>query len=144
MPTTISPTNSTNSRRTYVDILLDTHVAVWWADDSTLLASAATAAIEDESNTIWFSSASAWELSIKVRSGKLSTDVARLVDQLTRNGIRLLGVGVDDAITAGSLEWAHRDPFDRMLAAQAKRLGYQLATRDRAITSFMGQATLLA
>ena len=91
-----------------MDVLLDTNVAVWWADDPSLLHAEAVAAIADPANTVWFTSASAWELAIKVRGGKLSIDVAKLVDQLTRNGIRLLGIGIDDAIAAGSLEWAHR------------------------------------
>ena len=127
-----------------MDILLDTHVAVWWADDPSPLQADATAAIEDETNTVWFSSASAWELSIKVCAGKLTIDVSRLADQLTRNGIRLLGIGVDDAIAAGALDWTHRDPFDRMLVAQTRRLGYQMATRDEAIQRFLGVAALHA
>jgi PIN domain nuclease of toxin-antitoxin system len=127
-----------------VDILLDTHTAVWWADNPESLTSRARKAIESPSNTIWISSASAWELSIKVRSGKLSVDVSRLVDQLARNGVRMLGIGMDDAIAAGSLDWAHRDPFDRMLVAQAARLRYRLATRDHAITAFLGRAALKA
>lgn len=127
-----------------MDILLDTHVGVWWADDPTLLEDAIRAEIADETNTIWFSSASAWELSIKVRSGKLTIDVARLVDHLTRNGIRLLGIGFDDAIAAGSLDWTHRDPFDRMLVAQSMRLSYRLATRDDAIRLFLGEGSIVA
>ena len=127
-----------------MDILLDTHVAVWWADDPSILETNVTAAIEDETNTVWFSSASAWELSIKVRADKLTIDVSRLVDQLTRNGIRLLGIGVDDAIAAGALDWTHGDPFDRMLVAQTRRLGYRIATRDEAIQRFLGAAALHA
>lgn len=127
-----------------MDILLDTHVAVWWADDPELLDAELNSAVMNELNTVWFSSASAWELSIKVRSGKLTVDVARLVDQLTRNGIRLLGIGVDDAIAAGALVWEHRDPFDRMLVAQAQRLGYRMATRDAPIQRFLGDVTLPA
>lgn len=127
-----------------MDILLDTHVAVWWADDPSLLHADATGAIEDETNTVWFSSASAWELAIKVRAGNLTVDVSRLADQLTRNGVRLLGIGVDDAIAAGALDWTHRDPFDRMLVAQSQRLGYRLATRDEAIQRYLGAAALPA
>jgi PIN domain nuclease of toxin-antitoxin system len=119
-------------------------VALWWADDPTILDPAATNAIEDGANTIWFSSASAWELAIKVRTGKLTVDVDRLVDQLMRNGVRIIGIGVDDAITAGSLDWSHRDPFDRMLVTHALHLGCRLATRDEAITTFLGQAALPA
>ena len=104
----------------------------------------AVAAIADPANTVWFTSASAWELAIKVRGGKLSIDVAKLVDQLTRNGIRLLGIGIDDAIAAGSLEWAHRDPFDRMIVAQARRQGLHVITRDTAIQTFLGSTFIIA
>ncbi len=121
-----------------MELLLDTHAAIWWADDPAVLNGAAVAAIEDPANTVWFSSASAWELAIKVRSGKLQVDVSKLVDQLTRNGVRLLGIGVDDAMAAGSMDWPHRDPFDRMLVAQARRLRLSLVTRDDTIQSFMG------
>jgi PIN domain nuclease of toxin-antitoxin system len=121
-----------------VNVLLDTHAALWWAEGDPELSDSALTVINDAANTAWFSVASAWELSIKVRAGRLSLDVAKLVDQLTRNGIRLLGIGVDDAIGAGSLEWAHKDPFDRMLVAQSKRLGYQLVSRDEAIQQFLG------
>jgi PIN domain nuclease of toxin-antitoxin system len=120
-----------------VDLLLDTHAALWWAEGDPELSDSALTVINDAANTAWFSVASAWELSIKVRAGRLSLDVAKLVDQLTRNGIRLLGIGVDDAIGAGSLEWAHKDPFDRMLVAQSQRLGYQLVSRDEAIQQFL-------
>jgi PIN domain nuclease of toxin-antitoxin system len=86
-----------------VDILLDTHIAVWWADDPSLLDPDALRSIEDGSNTVWFSAASAWELAIKGRSGKLAVDVSRLVDQLTRNSVRILGIGVDAASPLGRL-----------------------------------------
>jgi PIN domain nuclease of toxin-antitoxin system len=120
-----------------VDLLLDTHTAVWWAAGDPDLSVEATVAINDPENTVWFSAASAWELSIKIRSGRLALDVSKLVDQLTRNGIRLLGIGIDDAVTAGSLGWIHKDPFDRMLVAQASRLGYRIVTRDVAIQKYL-------
>jgi PIN domain nuclease of toxin-antitoxin system len=120
-----------------VDVLLDTHAALWWAEADPELSDSALTVINDAANTAWFSVASAWELSTKVRAGRLSLDVGKLVDQLTRNGIRLLGIGVDDAIGAGSLEWAHKDPFDRMLVAQCQRLGFQLVSRDETIQQFL-------
>ena len=81
-------------------------------------------------------------MSIKVRTGKLTVDVVALVTQLSENGVRILGIGIDDAVDAGSLDWAHRDPFDRMLVAQARRLNLTLVTRDDAIRSFMPSMTL--
>lgn len=121
-----------------MDLLLDTHVALWWAEDPATLSSAASEAIARPENLVCFSSASAWELAIKVRAGKLSVDVGRLVDQLGQAGVRMLGIGISDAIVAGALEWAHRDPFDRMLVAQARTQNLRVLTRDAAIRSYLG------
>ena len=123
-----------------MELLLDTHAALWWAaggnDTNDSLAPEAADAIASRSNTVWFSVASAWELAIKVRSGRLVVDVEKLVVLLTRNGARMLGIGIDDAIAAGALNWTHKDPFDRMLVAQASRLGLTLVTRDEPIRRF--------
>jgi PIN domain nuclease of toxin-antitoxin system len=127
-----------------VNVLLDTHVAVWWSDDPSLVSAEARGVLSNPLNSVWFSSASAWELAIKIRSGKLDLDVTRLVSGLTSRGIRLLGIGVDDAITAGSLDWGHRDPFDRMLVAQARRLDLSLLSRDSAIRLFLPKMSILA
>lgn len=126
-----------------MELLLDTHVALWWADDPAFLLPAAQSAIADPTNVVWFSAASAWELAIKTRAGKLALDVGHFVALSTRNGIRLLGIGVDDAIAAGSLDWPHRDPFDRMLVAQAQRQNCVLVTRDRAIAQFDGVQSIV-
>jgi PIN domain nuclease of toxin-antitoxin system len=127
-----------------VELLLDTHTALWWADDPLQLSDAAQVAIAAPTNVVWFTAASAWELSIKVRSRKLALDVPRFVSQLTQGGIRLLGIGIDDAITAGSLDWAHRDPFDRMIVAQASRLSLTLITRDAEIRTYVGAGSIEA
>jgi PIN domain nuclease of toxin-antitoxin system len=127
-----------------MELLLDTHAALWWADDPLQLSDAAQVAIAAPTNVVWFTAASAWELSIKVRSGKLALDVPRFVSLLTQGGIRLLGIGIDDAITAGSLDWAHRDPFDRMIVAQASRLNLMLVTRDAEIQTFVDARSVLA
>ncbi len=130
-------------RRFPVDLLLDTHIAVWWADDPTRLNDACVEAITAPANTVWFSAASTWELAIKVRSGKIALDIDRLVTLLTANGASLLGIGTDHAIAAGSLDWAHRDPFDRMLVTQATLTSMRIATRDQAIVEHPPRHTLL-
>ena len=63
-----------------MDVLLDTHAALWWAEGDPELSDSALTVINDAANTAWFSVASAWELSIKVRAGRLSLDVGKLVD----------------------------------------------------------------
>ena len=127
-----------------MDLLIDSHVALWWADDPSLLSTPAMEAIADPANVVWLSAASAWELAIKVRGGKLDIDVLATVTKLSQNGVRLLGIGLDDAVAAGLLDWDHRDPFDRMLVAQAQRLGLRLATRDAAMARYLQRNALVA
>ena len=119
-----------------MDLLLDSHVLVWWAVDPSQLSAEAAAAIADPLNDVWASSASAWELAIKASQGKLTVDVRALFSRLPDRGIRLRGIGVDDGIDAATLVWTHRDPFDRMLVAQARRSNLALVTRDVAIREF--------
>jgi PIN domain nuclease of toxin-antitoxin system len=126
------------------ELLLDTHTALWWADNPSVLSPEARELLENPVTTVWFSAASAWELSIKVRSGKLIVDIGRLVSQLAGNSVHMFGISVDDAMAAGSLDWDHRDPFDRMLVVQARRAGALVVTRDEAIVSFMGNDVVIA
>ena len=125
-----------------VELLLDTHAALWWSIGELDPAGDVGTIIAEPANTIWLSIASVWELAIKVRTGKLALDVPAFVDQATDAGVTLLGIDADDAIAAGLLEWHHRDPFDRMLAAQANRLGCRLATRDAALLEFLADAAI--
>jgi PIN domain nuclease of toxin-antitoxin system len=127
-----------------LDLLLDTHACLWWASDPSLLSPGAAAAIAEPANDVWVSAASAWELAIKVRAGKLDVDVTKLFAELAQRGLGLLGIGIDDAVLAGGLPWAHRDPFDRMLAAQAQRSGYVLVTRDADLRAFLTDLVLPA
>jgi PIN domain nuclease of toxin-antitoxin system len=120
-----------------VDLLLDSHTAVWWADDPSQLSTDAAAAISDPANDVWASAASAWELAIKSAQGKLSVDVRGLFRRLADQRIRLRGIGIDDGIDAAALIWSHRDPFDRMLVAQAANTGLVLVTRDSVILDFV-------
>ncbi len=103
-------------------LLLDTHALLWWVADSRRLSKAAHRAIANETNDVLVSAASAWEITTKHRLGRLpdadvvASDVAgAIVDQ----GFEGLPITVDDAARAGALPGPHRDPFDRMLMAQA-------------------------
>lgn len=125
-----------------MDVLLDSHIALWWAEEPERLTPEAQAELADPRNDVWVSAASSWELAIKVKAGKLTLDVRRLMSGLQERGIRLLGIGVDDGIEATGLDWGHRDPFDRMLVAQAARAGLTLVTRDRSILDYGGVTTL--
>ena len=125
-------------------VLLDTHIALWWADDPSQLTTDVTAVISDPSNEPFVSVVSAWELAIKAAQGRLDVDVRLLFAALSAHEIRSLGIRVDDAHRAATLDWAHRDPFDRMLVAQALRVGGAIITRDRQIIDAELIATIAA
>lgn len=119
-------------------LLLDTHVLLWWLFDDPHLSQRARAAITERSNTVVISSASAWEISTKWRLGRLreaEDAVHRLPELLRQCGFETLPISVDHALAAGALAIAHRDPFDRMLIAQATLERLTLVTTDTAISA---------
>ena len=102
--------------------LLDTHAFLWWIADSTRLSAVARDVISNEANDIFVSAASAWEIATKFRIGKLPGGEAVALDvaaQIAGQGFEELAIGVTEAERAGRLPGPHRDPFDRMLVAQA-------------------------
>jgi PIN domain nuclease of toxin-antitoxin system len=102
--------------------LLDTHAFLWWVSEDARLSKAARGAIGDGANECYFSMASAWELAIKVSLGKFTVAgrLDRLLpEQIAANGFEMLHVEVDHVARVASLPFHHRDPFDRLLAAQA-------------------------
>jgi PIN domain nuclease of toxin-antitoxin system len=111
-----------------VSLLLDTHVVLWWLlDDSTL--SDDFKARLDEDPDVWVSSVVVWEVAIKSAVGKLEGP-PNLAHEIAQIGFRSLPVTFDHAIVAGRLPLLHRDPFDRMLVAQARAEDLTLVTRD--------------
>jgi PIN domain nuclease of toxin-antitoxin system len=105
-----------------MELLLDTHAFLWWVDGSRTLPRAARAAIADPANVCRVSLASCWEMAIKISLGKLRlpAPIERFVpDHLAANGFRLLGIDLSDVAGVAKLPFHHRDPFDRLLAAQA-------------------------
>jgi PIN domain nuclease of toxin-antitoxin system len=118
-----------------VKLLLDTHIFVWAATGDRRLPPEVAVMILDASNTRTLSSASAWEMSIKAASGRWSGAASMLDDldtALRDLQAEQLPIDIPAAVLAGRLEWDHRDPFDRMLAAQTRLGGYSLVTVDRA------------
>ena len=103
--------------------LFDTHALIWWFSDDSLLPPTVREIIADTDNTQLVSAASAWELAIKYRLGKLRK-VADLVSdfsgRIEREGFQLLPISAEHGIRAGMLPGMHKDPFDRMLIAQAQ------------------------
>jgi PIN domain nuclease of toxin-antitoxin system len=105
-----------------VRLLLDTHAFLWWVADDARLSRRARSAMASGTNTCLLSAASAWELAIKASLGKLDVggDVARFVaEQVALNRFAALPVELDHAVGVAALPLHHRDPFDRLLAAQA-------------------------
>jgi PIN domain nuclease of toxin-antitoxin system len=111
-----------------MSLLLDTHVVLWWlADDPTL--SADIKARLDHEPDVYVSSATIWEVAIKQAIGKLK-EPADLPERVRDSGFRPLPITADHAIAAARLPLIHRDPFDRMLIAQARCEDLTLVTRD--------------
>ena len=118
-------------------LLLDTHTLVWWIKGSARLSNAAREAMLAGDAEIYVSIASAWEIAIKVGSGKWD-DAKHLIEvfetALADEGFLLLPITLAHVRTAGLLTSPHRDPFDRLLAAQASIEGLRLVTADPRLT----------
>lgn len=104
-------------------LLLDTQVFLWWATDDHRLSARARRVLGDSASEIYFSVASGWEIAIKARLGRLLTlgeEVGSFVaDQLAVNGFEVLPINLNHVLATCSLPDYHKDPFDRLLIAQA-------------------------
>jgi PIN domain nuclease of toxin-antitoxin system len=122
-----------------VRLLLDTHALIWWEEGNDKLGDAAKQAIADEANEVFVSAVSAMEISTKFRLGKLPS-AERLAQDfeaiIADQGFRPLSISVRHARLAGSLQLAHRDPFDRLLIAQALAEDLPLATNEALFDGF--------
>jgi PIN domain nuclease of toxin-antitoxin system len=120
-------------------LLLDTHALLWWIFDSADLPATSRAAIADADNEALVSSASGWEIATKHRLGKLPEAddvVGRLPFYLRRGRLEGLPISLEHALAAGGLPGPHRDPFDRMLIAQARLEELTVVTRDRVFRDY--------
>lgn len=112
-------------------LLLDTHVLLWWLADDRKLGKAAREIIANPDNDVNVSAASVWEAAIKTAVGRLEVELDDLQDAIIRSGFRPLPIAFRHAVTAGGLPAVHRDPFDRMLVAQARVEELRLVSHDR-------------
>ncbi len=119
--------------------LLDTHALIWWMTNDPHLSRTARALIKDRDNISLVSTVSAWEIATKVRLGRLpaAADLIRdFVETLTRERIKILAVTAEHSIRAGLLPGPHKDPFDRMLIAQALAENIPIVSNDRALDGY--------
>jgi PIN domain nuclease of toxin-antitoxin system len=120
-------------------LLLDTHAFLWFIMGSPNLSAGARALIEDGANERFLSAASLWEMAIKVSTGKLTLSApfdVLITDQLGLNGIETLGIEVAHTSVVSTLPFHHRDPFDRLLVAQAIIEGMPIISVDAAFDSY--------
>jgi PIN domain nuclease of toxin-antitoxin system len=116
-------------------ILLDTHIYLWCLQDDPKLSGLARSRIVGATE-VFVSSASIWEAAIKVASGKLRVDVKRLVKEISNSGFVELPISAKHAAMVASLPDIHRDPFDRILVAQAMCEPLRLITADSALQTY--------
>ena len=117
-------------------LLLDTHALLWALASPTRLPQAASTAIRDPSNAVFVSAASVWEIAIKANLGKVNADLEEVVQTVIEVGFEELSITLTHARRVRSLPLHHRDPFDRMLVAQAIEEGLTVVTRDRAFAAY--------
>lgn len=120
-------------------VLLDTHAFLWWIMDDPRLSQRVKTILSENHNQIFLSSASGWEMAIKVKLGKLSLPKNFeffVVRELRNNGIEVLPVQMSHALHVHRLPAHHRDPFDRMLIAQSQLENLSLVTNDAQIVRY--------
>jgi PIN domain nuclease of toxin-antitoxin system len=116
-------------------LLLDTHAALWFLSGDERLAESARRQLTDDANRVLLSAAVVWEVAIKRSLGKLVVPEEYL-SLLLGAGVQALAVSVDHAAAVEGLPWHHRDPFDRMLVAQASVEAAALVSRDDAFRPY--------
>ena len=132
-------------------LLLDTHVFVWAKTGERELAPAVRSAIVDPENEVFVSLATAWELLIKAAAGKLEGDPGALIGSrqaferaLLESNFLPLAIAMEHIFVSGALPLHHRDPFDRMIIAQAITEGLTVVTVDQRFGAYRGLALLCA
>lgn len=128
-----------------MNLLLDTHVLLWAAGEPHRLSERTQGMLTDPNNTLVFSVASIWEVSIKAALGR---DSFRVSPTLLRRGLieagyRELAITSAHAVAVGELPALHRDPFDRMLVAQSRVEGFALLTSDERVAEYGAPVSLL-
>jgi PIN domain nuclease of toxin-antitoxin system len=121
-----------------VKLLLDTHAFLWFASGDRRLSRKARAAMEADDAELYLSAATVWEMAIKASLGRLTlaTSVDAYLAEKVAEGYRMTPVTWAQAAAVQQLPFHHRDPFDRLLAAQARTERYPIVTRDRVFRKY--------
>jgi PIN domain nuclease of toxin-antitoxin system len=121
-----------------LNLLLDTHLLLWAASQPQRLSAKARALLLDPSNQLVFSSASLWEITIKngLERSDFNVDPRRLWRMLLVNGYRELSITSEHTVAVNDLPLLHKDPFDRILVAQARVEGLTLLTADKVVAKY--------
>lgn len=123
-------------------LLLDTNILIWVMDDDPMLSPTARRTIE-QATAVFVSSVSIWEISIKAALGKLRLDMTRFVPRLSEAGFEPLAVSWEHSRAVHDLPHHHRDPFDRMLVAQAVSEPLRLLTHDGMLARYSDLVTIV-
>ncbi len=116
-------------------LLLDTHTLIWWLAKNSTLSNTAKDAVSNPDNIVFVSAASAWEIAIKKSLGKLQAP-DDLKQQLEKQRFTPLAINIDHGLAIKQLPHHHKDPFDRILIAQAIHEGLTIVSRDRIFKSY--------
>ena len=114
-------------------VLVDTHAILWWLAGDERLSKRARKILQDPENKRWVSIASLWEIAIKMSSGRLPAEgltLGTIAGLLKSQQFAILPVRLEDLLRLELLPWLHRDPFDRLIVAQALEEGISLLTAD--------------
>ena len=123
-----------------MNVLVDTHLLLWAAGEPQKLSKKARRLLQDPASHVWFSAASLWEVTIKHGLGRADfrVDPRQLRRGLTENGWRELAISSEHCVATLNLPPIHKDPFDRMLVAQAHVEGLSLVTSDAVVAKYSG------
>lgn len=116
-------------------VLVDANALLWWASDDPGLSEPARRTIADPANAVLVSAATIWEIEVKRVAGRLDAP-ANILEEAERSGFDVVPLTGTDAVAAANLPEHHRDPFDRLLIAQALRLDAIVISRDRAFAAY--------
>jgi PIN domain nuclease of toxin-antitoxin system len=123
-------------------LLLDTHTFIWWTISVARLSSQALSLLQDRQNALFLSLTSLWEMQLKIQLGKLhfNSPLSQIVEEQQRiNGLRLLAITPQHIYALGQLPFHHKDPFDRLLIAQAVTETLPLVSADPALAAYQAQ-----